>query len=359
MQAVALSSQEALARLAAEHGVGAGAGALSRELLCSVMRGQLARMYPCPPAALITATRRAMEGLTQDHEALGRTVADVLEDLQTCGDVVESARVTYAQDEDRSQWLFPAPPGFVLRSGRAYLFGIAPDNAPFLPAELWRGVLKNGAMRSLEVSCANAPTPHALRAFGLRQLDEREWLGAERTETATQHVELLSERLRRHGTSGPLPGMRVLAHQGSARQSYQRRWTAESSASGLHIARMEQPHGAPLWYLAQLSAGRCQRSLLLPFHLEPERACDQAWRAQLAIDALQGHAGRYTVQAQGDEVILTLDFPIPLIARRRLQLLGGSPLRGDNPNAFALPQSEEKAERRYLEAHLWLQEAKA
>ena len=359
MQAVALSSQEALARLAAEHGVGADADALSRELLCSVMRSQLARMYPCPPTALLTATRHAMEWLTQDGDALGRIVADVLEDLQTCGDIVELARVTCAQDGDRSQWLFPAPPSFVLRSGRAYLFGIAPDNAPFLPAELWRDVLLNGATRSLEVGDANALMPQALMAFGLRQLDEREWLGAERTETAAQHVELLRERLRRNGANGPLPGMKVLAHQGPARQSYQRRWATESMASGLHVARMEQPHGAPLWYLADLNAGRCQRSLLLPFHLEPERACDQAWRAQLAIDALQGHAGRYTVQAQGDEVVLTLDFPIPLVARRRLQLLGGSPVQGDNPNVFSLPQSEEQAERRYLEEHLWLQAATA
>lgn len=354
MQVVTLSAEQALEALAAEHGL--PRGEMSSELLANVMRSQLARMFPCPPHALVTATRRALDGLGLDADALVRMVSKVLEDLQTCGDIVELSRVTVAQDEDRSRWLFPAPPGFVLRGRRAYVFGIAPDNAPCLPGEYRQRLRFNGAARYLILDGPGAPTPASLQALGLRQLDEREWLGLERTETATQHLDALRERLQRHGTNGHLPSMRTLAHQTLARTSYQRRWSADSTATGLHVVRVEQPHGAPLWYFAELVSGRCKRSLLLPFHLDADRGCDQAWRVQMAIDANQGcHAG-YSVERTGDEAILRLDFPIPLFARRRLFVLGGSMAQENNPNTFVVPANEEASERRYLEERLWMRE---
>ncbi len=357
MQVVALSPRQAVERLAAEHGL--SGHEISVELLADVLRSQLARMFPCPPHALLTAARRALAGLGWDADTLGRVAGDVLEDLQTCGDIVELARVTVAQDEDRSQWLFPAPPGFVLRGNRAYLFGIAPDNAPCLPGEHRQRLQLNGAARYLVLDAPGALTPASLQALGLRQLDEREWLGLDRSETAAEHLDLLRDRLLRHGTNGHLPGMRTLAHQTAARMPYQRRWTSDSTASGLHIVRMEQPHGAPLWYFAELSAGRCKRSLLLPFHLDSDRGCDQAWRAQLAIDATQACHASYSVEHRGGEAILRLDFPIPLFARRRLLFLGGSMAREDNPNMFVVPANEEVSERRYLEERLWLRDSTA
>ena len=357
MQVIALSSKQALQGLLAEHGL--AGDKMSAELLASVMRGQLARMYPCPPHALLTATRRALDGLDLTTDALNIAAGDVLEDLQTCGDVVELARVTVAHGEDRSQWLFPAPPGFVVRGNRAYLFGIAPDNAPFLPGEHRNRLQLNGAARFLVLDAPGALTPSSLRALGLRQLDEQEWLGADRMETAAQHLDVLRERLLRHGTDGHMPDMRVLAHQTNARTPYQRRWSADSKATGLHVVRVEQPHGAALWYLAELSDGRCRRSLPLPFHLEDGRGCDQAWRAQMAIDACQGNHASYSVERREAEVALRMDFPLPLFARRRLLFLGGSMAREDNPNVFVVPANEEASERRYLEERLWLRELAA
>ena len=358
MQAVALCAQEVLALLAAEHGL-TSSNALSRELMASVMRSQLARMYPCPARALLAATRHALEALTPDQDALGHLAADVLEDLQVCGDVVELARVAIAQSEDQCQWLLPAPPSFVVRGDRAYLFGVAVDNAPFLPGEHWQQIKFKGAARFLELAGAEATAPQSLVAFGLRQLDEAEWLGTGCRQTPQQHVEQLMERLRRHGTSGHLPNMKVLGHQGAIRQSYARRWISDCTASGLHVVRMEQPYGSPLWYLAELSSGRCLRSLLLPYHLERERACDQAWRAQLAIDASQNYACSYTVQRDGEQVILKLDFPIPLIAKRRLRFLEVPSAPSDNPYVFVIPSNEEQAERRHLEEQLWFRGATA
>lgn len=358
MRAVALSTQEAAAQLAAEYGL-AGSAGLSRELLSCVMRSQLARMFPCSESSLLSACRNALSALAQDVDALDNAAADVLEDLHTCGDVVELARVTIALADEQSQWLVPAPPSFVVRGKRAYILGIAADNAPFLPDEHWQRIQYNGAARSIDLDDAGVVSARTLGVFGLRQLDETEWLGYKPKGSAARYVEQLRDRLRSSGVDGPLPGMGVLAHQGADRRSYQRRWIDNCTASGLHIARMEQPYGSPLWYLAELSAGRCRRSLLLPYHLEKERACDQAWRAQLAIDASQGHAGSYVVNTDQGKTVIKLDFPLPLIARRRLRFLGGPASRSDSPYTFVIPSSEEQAECRYLEEQLWLQRATA
>ena len=356
MRAVALSAQDAAAQLAAEYGL-AGSVGLSRELLSCVMRSQLARMYPCSESSLLTACRNALSALAPDVDALDSAATAVLEDLHTCGDVVELARVTIAQADEQSQWLVPVPPSFVVRGKRAYLLGIASDNAPFLPEEHWQRIQHIGAARSIDLDDGGLVSARTLGVFGLRQLDETEWLGYKPKGSATQYVDQLRDRLRSSGVDGPLLGMKVLAHQEADRRPYQRRWVEDCTASGLHIARLEQPYGSPLWYLAELNSGQCRRSLLLPYHLERERACDQAWRAQLAIDASQGHAGSYAVQTDQGKTVLKLDFPLPLIARRRLRFLGGPSSRSDSPYTFAIPSIEEQAECRYLEEQLWLQRA--
>lgn len=358
MQVIGLTAQEARKQLAAEFGLSVADDGVSHELLAGVMRSQLARMFPCAPSALLTAVRRAMAGLDQDRDALMRRAEDVLEDLQTSGDIVELAQITVHTAQAIGHCLFPAPPSFVLRGTRAYIFGIAPDDAAFLPAEHWRALQTFGAARFLDLDAPTALTPQSLVALGLRQLDDQEWLGPDRQETAAQHLTLLRDRLVSHGTMGHLPGLQVLQHQTPARASYRRRWISDSTASGLHVIRVEQPHGAPLWYVAELNSGRCTRSLLLPFYLDRERACDQAWRAQLALDAEQGYPATYTVRRREAEAVLSVDFPIPLNARRRLLFLGGPVARGNHPYEFTIPASEESTERRYLEERLWLIEAK-
>jgi hypothetical protein len=356
MQVVGLTAQEARKQLAAEFGLPATDDGVSHELLAGVVRSQLARMFPCAPSALLTAVRRAMASLDQDRDALMRRAEDVLEDLQTSGDIVELAQITVHREQAVNHWLFPAPPSFVLRGARAYIFGIAPDDAAFLPAEHWRSLQNFGAARFLDLDAPSALTPQSLIALGLRQLDDQEWLGPDRQETAEQHLTLLRDRLASHGMNGHLPGLQVLQHQTAARASYRRRWISDSTTSGLHVIRVEQPHGAPLWYVAELNSGRCTRSLLLPFHLDQERACDQAWRAQLALDAEQGHPATYTVRLIEGKAILSVDFPIPLTARRRLLFLGGPEARGNHPYEFTIPASEVSIERRYLEERLWLTE---
>lgn len=326
---------------------------LSVELVAAVMRRLASSICPCSSNSLIATTTRSLCFFTNDEAALKALGAEVVEDLVTSGDLVELAHVTLAGAEDKPTWLYHAPPSFVPRGKRVYLFGIAPDDAPILPQALGASIRREGAARYIENESGDVVA--ALEALGVRKVPADRWLNEDRAQPATGHIEWLRKRLQDDGVAGPLPDMVVLQRRSLSRASYSSRWTRECDASGLHIARVERPHGAPLWYLADLVDGRCMRSLLLPVRETAARACDQAWRAQLAIDATEGHPASYRTAPNEGGHLLILDFPLPLSARRRLWYLGGSSKRADNnPYVFWVPDSELATETTYLEQHLWM-----
>jgi hypothetical protein len=326
---------------------------LSVELVAAVMRRLASSICPCSSSSLIATTTRSLCFFTNDEAALKALAAEVVEDLVTSGDLVELAHVTLAGAEDKPTWLYHAPPSFVPRGKRVYLFGIAPDDAPFLPQALGTNILREGAARYIENESGDVVA--ALEALGVRKVPADRWLNDGKGQPATHHIEWLRKRLQDDGVAGPLPDMVILQRRSARQASYSGRWTRECDASGLHIARVERPHGAPLWYLTDLVDGRCTRSLLLPVRETAARACDQAWRAQLAIDATEGHPASYWTAPNEGGHLLILDFPLPLTARRRLSYLGGSSKRADNnPYVFWIPDSELANETTYLEQHLWM-----
>ena len=328
------------------------ANGLSIELVAAVMRRLASTICPCSSHSLIATTTRSLIYFTEEVDVLRDLAQRVVEDLVTSGDLVELAHVTLAGAEDKPTWLFHAPPSFVLRGERIYLFGIAPDDAPILPQTLGMKIRREGAARYIDDEVLEAAA--ALEALGVRRVSEDRWLKDGKAQSSADHIVWLRKRLQDDGVAGPLSEMFVLRHRSAGGGSYSARWTRDCDASGLHIARVERPHGAPLWYVADLHHGRCARSLLLPITQTTSRACDQAWEAQLAIDAEEGFPTTYrTAPGQGGDSLI-LDFPLPLAARRRLWYLGGVGRRSDNPYAFWIPSGQLATESAYLERHLWI-----
>lgn len=346
------SAQRCLEMLAVDLRVDPAKG-LSVELVAAVMRRLASSICPCSSSSLIATTTRSLSYFAGDEAALKLLAAEVEEDLVTSGDLVELAHVTLAGAEDKPTWLFPAPPSFVPRGKRVYLFGIAPDDAPILPQAMGANIRREGAARYIDNESGEVVT--ALEALGVRRVPVDRWLNEGKPQAASVHIDWLRKRLQDEGVAGALPDMAVLRHRSAGRESYRERWSKECDASGLHIARVERPHGAPLWYITDLVNGRCVRSLLLPVRESTARASDQAWRAQLAIDAEEGHAATYRTAVNEGGHLLRLDFPLPLAAKRRLWYLGGMSKRVDNnPYVFWLPDSELATETAYLEQHLWM-----
>jgi hypothetical protein len=88
------------------------------------------------------------------------------------------------------------------------------------------------------------------------------------------------------------------------------------------------------------------------------RGCDEAWRLQLAIDALARHPQRFRVRRSTPSENIVVDFfsPIPRWAQRRWDVLGEAVEPDRSLFAYRFPWAEFSAVRRDLEDDLWLTE---
>lgn len=322
-------------------------------LIAAVIRRLCGFMCPCPPGAIAKVALRSLTKFDLDPTELEEQVSDTMEDLMVCGDLLELSKVTLQGAENKPTWLFCAPPSYVERQGgRIYLFGIAPDDAPFLPTDVRARVKNEGAARFIEAG--DASLLEMLRSIGLRPVNSEAWLTAHKAEAASSYVERLRARVTRDGTPGAMDGLTLISSQTAEHTPYGQRWKAARDESGLFIGRMPQPYGAPLWYLCAMSNGAVIRSLLLPLPDSAMRASDSAWQIQLAIDAHAGNPATFTSVREEDGFRLDLSFPLPISGRRRLAFLGGRRVPGNGrPFSFWIPESQLPAEEAYLREHFW------
>jgi hypothetical protein len=309
-------------------------------------------MCPCPQRVILAAAKRSLAPFGSATDALLAEMESTLEALLVVGDVIEVSRVGGTLDDENRDWLFCGPPAFLELEGRCYVFGIAPDDAPVLVGTLRDRVRQDGIMRYLDDE--EGQLGETLAALGMRRHTASKWLPRIHTQSPERFLEHVLNRLTSAGLRGDMPTTEWLTPATATYVPYQRRWTSEAAESGRAIGRAHPEFGAPLWFLARLVEGRIERALSLPFADMPDRACDQAWRIQLALDAQRGAPGRYKAWPEADGMRASISFPLPLSARRRLVLLGG--LRNDRPGAGAvwIPQSAWTEAEQYLQSELWL-----
>ena len=326
-------------------------------LTAAALRRLCSFMCPCPEHAVVAAVVRSFRDMPDLASCDVEFVESVVERLLTGGDLLELSKVAMAGAEEHPTWVYCAPPGFVERGERIYIFGIGPDDAQFLPESLHARLKLDGAARFLE-SEPGEGLPDTLASLGLRKISPKTWLSGHSAETASTTVQKASTRMERDGVRGALPGLTILRHADGERLSYSKRWGEPAKESGLFIGRAPQAHGAPLWYLLHLQVGAVTRSILLPSPDRPERACDEAWRMQLAIDAANGFPSTCRVTAVGDGCRLDFDFPLPMAAKRRLLFLGGRESDQRAVFSFSLPTSESAQEASFLKTHYWIESSK-
>ena len=298
--------------------------------------------------------RRSLDALKLPVDDLGQAAKSVLEDMIVCGDILELAHVATPGAEAHPNWLYCAPPSYVVRSGgNIHVFGIAADNAAFLPREMRMQLQCNGAVRYLSTSHDKA-LAQQLSRLGLREIKQDAWMNTVTRESPQTFIDRYRKRLASSGLSGDLPELRILLPRAEETIPYSARWKPATSETGLFVGRSPQAYGAPLWYLCSLDNGVVQKSLLLPFPESAERASDTAWRLQLALDALAGRPATFSVRNCTGGLRLFFDFPLPTAARRRLLHLGApSPESHSTPFEFTLQTAEFEAERAFLRDHYW------
>lgn len=326
-----------------------------RALIASLLRRLCGFMCPCPQRTILAAAKRSLAPLGVGAQPLIEQLASVLEELLVVGDVIEVSRIGGALFDENRDWLFCAPPSFLELDGRCYVFGIAPDDAPVLVGRLRHRLRHDAVMRYIEDE--QDSVAETLAFLGMRQLSAATWLPRASEQSPQRFLDHLTNRLAVDGLEGQIPASEWLAHASERHLPYDRRWQAAAQQSGMYIGRATPEFGARVWFVATLVSGKIERSLVLPLTDGQDRACDQAWRIQLALDASQGMPSRYRALPDADGMGVSVDFPLPLASRRRLVLLGGMRNYNVGAGAFWIPNAAWPQAERYLQMELWLRNA--
>lgn len=321
-------------------------------LLAAMIRRAAGYLCPCSPATLAANVRDSLAHLGDDAE-LAAAVDETIEALTIGGDLLELSRATIESAALKANWIFAAPPAFVMRpDGRAILIGCTPDEANPLPTSMTPRIEREGAARALR------PLPgemlrESLRDLGLHELSEAVWLRLPKVQTPAALLQDVTNRMMAQGPSGQVEDLQILLPEAPVTY-YRGRWGIAKKHTGHFVARRPQAYGADLWGYAALENGALIRFLDLPLKHDRSRGADAAWQLQCAIDHLRGDPQRYRRRKRDAEHRLDFFSPLPIWARRRLDLLGRLVEKDRSLFSYAVRADELAAHEAFLASHLWL-----
>lgn len=328
-------------------------GLTSPEALAASLRRAASFLCPSSPRRIIDSVLSAIRPLTDDVRLSREEVAAILDLLVSSGDLLE---LRQSQQERDVRLIYLGPPSYIERAPGSYLLlGIRPFGASLLDAELGAQVEYEGHTRSLFLDGETAD--ERLTAAGLRRIAPRRWAAGPRVESPAALVERLARRLDFASDAGEIEDLQILDPAARVRY-YRGRWRSpKPSDSGDFVARRPQAYGADLWSLVRLKDGRPTKLFDFPVDDQLVPARDEAWRAQMAVDAVRGYRQQFAVErvAHGDEAVVRFFSPVPGFAERYLQLVGMT--LGTIPGAlfaFKVPKGAMPDAERLLSEMLWL-----
>lgn len=333
---------------------------LPRNLSEVALIGAVARrlgsfMCPSSRSELSRAVIHSLRGLLDDVLLEPKHVKAIVEQMIVGGDFVEVTQTLGLESHDHSSRIVCAPPSFVVIGRCIFLFGVATDDASFLPDDIGSIVDYDGVSRVIRDQAVDA-LANRLVGNGLRQVHYDTWLRRSSFRTPRDLLAKYERHLKLHGTNGDRQGIRILLPHGTG-LSYADRWKEPTVETGLFIGRTPQTYGEPLWLVAELTDGLVSRSARLPIGVTNERACDQAWHFQLASDAVSGNPSTFSIQEECLGKLLSIHVPIPLAASRRLVYLGGARQVNQIHRNYWVPSATLDEVAAYLRSDLWLAES--
>lgn len=353
MRIAALSVDEAVAAAVQTLGFDASSVDLSvPEVVAAAVRRAASLTCPTTPRSLATVVRAAASCLVDDadNEEIF-PVRAMVDNLAAYGDLIEAPVKTDGGVEQRM--LFLAQPSFVVLGAAVLLIGVRADAVPYLSGAVAELIEYDGHVRRLDPGHGLGPPD--LGELGLREVSAEHWLDHPARCEPEELVAEYDSRLTAAGPAGTIDDCTIL-DGGQPPTYYRGRWRAVASKdSGRYVARRPAAYGAPLWSYVQIDAGEVVSVLDLPVHDRLHRACDEAWRLQAAIDALQGSPQTVRLGRGGrsDVIILQLLSPPPAWAQRRLDAVG-RPVPGQRSLlSYALAEDQVEAELDFLQELLW------
>ena len=316
--------------------------------LAALVRRAASLSCPCPPAVLKQRVMMGLRGLVADAEAVGETLDGVIDAVTAYGDLLE-----LPLPEKARLHLFLTAPSFVRTApGIVLLLGIAPDGADMLPRNIAARIVRNGHANVLTFG-PEEDLPADLRALGLLEIPEKLWFKCPPTETAADLIQRHDARLA-SGLVGPIDEL-VVIDPARPPTYYKGRWVKPGKLTGRFVGRRPQAFGAPLWCYVHLEQG--QPTHLLDLHSADWRGCDQAWRLQMAIDAVAERPQRFQAElSETGSVILRFFSPVPSWWQRRWDVLARPCPSTGCLFAYEMSYDQYEAELGRLTTELWLAE---
>ncbi|WP_337186389.1 hypothetical protein [Phenylobacterium sp.] len=323
-----------------------------RDLLKPALRRASYLLAPCSASDLI---RFVAEPLSPLGDLREETEAE-LQDLIAYGDIFEMRRIDGDPWDTPNVVLRPAPPAFVMRSKtQAFILGVGGDYPSPLPAELSASLDYAGPVRILDCPDDEDFAGH-LREFGLTQLGEQAWLRIPPVTSAADHVADWRKRLNAApSNTSAVPDLEVIDPT-CPPSFYAGRWRAPRQAeAGLFVARRPQVFGGKLWCVVELDAGQPTR--LLDLHPSDVfiRPCDQAWRLQAALDAVQETPQQVVITEDAASTHLSFGGPLPSFAERKLALVATKSRAPQCLFRFSSSTGSLQEEIAFLQSILWMQ----
>lgn len=316
--------------------------------LAALVRRTASLSCPCPPAVLKQRVMMGLRGLVTDKEAVGDALDDVIDAVTAYGDLLELPLTEKARLH-----LFLTAPSFVRTApGTALLLGIAPDGADMVPQNIAARIVRNGHANVLTFG-SEEDLPGDLRAMGLLEIPEKLWFKCPPAETSAD-LKMRHDAKLAGGLVGPIDEL-VVIDPAKPATYYKGRWVKPGKLTGRFVGRRPQAFGAPLWCYVQLEQG--QPTHLLDLHSAEWRGCDQAWRLQMAIDALAGRPQRFEAElSEAGSVFLRFFSPVPSWWQRRWDVLARPIPSTGCLFAYEMSYDQYEAELGRLTTELWLAE---
>ncbi len=326
----------------------------SVEAIAAALRRAAGFLCPCPQRTLVQAVVEPLERVVGDREQFCEAVENTLEAMITYGDLLEEYEVAAVERSRPSALLYAAPPSFVSRdSGAVFLIGIAPDHHSPLPERFTLRIDYLNHVRLL-VPASGENLREDLKQLGLTELSMNVWRKeTPQYETSNEHLRRLGSKLK--PISGLIEGLKIL-NSAKPVTHYRRRWEEAKTQTGRFVARHPQAYGNDVWCYVELSQGQAVKLLHFPTSTSRLRACDEAWRLQLAIDAELGQPQRFKVRHETHSSVVEFYSPLPMWATRRWDVAGEPVTTSSGLFAYKFPSSEISEEIRFMQQELWLQQ---
>jgi hypothetical protein len=322
------------------------------EVVAAAVRRAASLTCPTTPRNLAAVVRAASSCLVKDaNDEEAFPVRAMVDNLAAYGDLIEAPVRTDGGVEQRM--LFLAQPSFVLLGTAVLLCGIRADAVPYLTGAAAESIEYDGHVRRL--TAGHGLGPSDLEELGLREVSAAHWLDHPLCCEAEELVAEYDSRLNASGRTGTIDDCTIL-DSAQPPTYYKGRWrTVARRDSGRYVARRPAAYGSALWSYVEIAAGEVVRVLDLPATGRLNRACDEAWRLQAAIDTLRGTPQTVRLEQGGRSgvMILHLPSPPPAWAQRRLDVVGRSVPRQRSLLSYALPEDQVEAELEFLEQLLW------